>query len=1362
MKALRRLSAVLPWVLLFCAFPRWSSIDAAVVVPSAAELQASIPKSDAGSHGTARTSPSTQRRVTPVVASLPLSYEVNTDQADGKVRFLARANGYSVLLTPSEAILALSKKAEGGVFVHEDSVGSAGSHLVRMKFVDADPMPRVVGLEQLPGKVNYLTDRDPVKWRTGIPTFAKVRYEDVYPGVNVVFYGNRGALEYDIVLMAGSDLGRVQIGLTGAQGVSIGDEGDLILNTPSGVLSFRRPTIYQQEGEIRKSVEGGFRLLASSSEYDGFQGEPRVGFWVADYDKTRPLVIDPSLSYSTFLGGTFYSEAIAADGAGNAYVNTLAVDSGQVLGSVTKLNPTASSVIYTTYLSTGPVENDKSGIAVDASGRAYVARGNLVAKVSPDGSSVEYSPPLAYGGRSIAIDALGNVYVAGKTYEWCGEQGRPGAVVTKFDATLSNVIFSKCLADAFPMEANGIAVDVRGQAIVAGRIPGMVWVIKLTMDGSDYVFGRWFYNIWGTEGATGITVDIAGNAYVTGEVGGWFPTTPGAYLEGPIPAGGPYGFIMKLSPTGSLTYSTLLGGQGGYTRPQGIGVDLYGNAYVAGYTNANDFPRVNPIEDFSTCYGCGAKAFVAKINAEGSRLDWSTFFGGHASTSSAIINAIAIDASGSAYVTGYAYSPEFRTTPGVVTEEGPGVFVAKISDVAAPTGVNARVGDRTIYLSWNPVLAATKYTVYIESWDETMRNWYVDASVDFESNPQTGSPPPNSVILPPSNAAPGSLLNGHIYRLTVTAEIDGVQSGASTPVFAMPAVPHYGPGGFSIGSKPVRPILLLHGFLGSGRETFHDTVHYMQNTLGWTDGGHLSHDYYVNGRSGVSASEGFTPRGDFYTTDFGDNQGRNGGMAQQGREVGDFIEALKHVNESLPPLTLVAHSNGGLAARACLLDRHPGCLSSVAEVITYGTPHRGADVDTLRSKLSYVPNLPWLVLRPDWAAELRDYTNKLQQAQGAQEAKFTCGSANNLELSEALQSYQKPLPAFFGDGRSDMPIIYTSIAGVNKGLSLPLPGGLFLPLPVGDRPSDCHSPEWDSLVPLSSAHMLEAKRQHLTDRSHIGQGDDFTTILCALDTRCAELRLHSPVDMEVIAPNGGKLAKNFAGIAGASYMEVQDANGHVTATAIIPFPQGGNYQVNVLPKPGSSPTDTFTLTKTVNGVMEVIVQDMRIQDSPPSGITLQINAPPVGNAGSTRSVRMGSLVTLDGSGSNDSDNGPSPLTYAWTQTAGPSVILGGGGPASVSPTFTPTVPGTYTFQLVVNDGQANSAPASVTITVPPLGDIDLDGDVDDDDFNFIRMALGNPANGPNDLRDLNGDGRITGLDVAMLRSLCTRRACKTR
>jgi hypothetical protein len=675
----------------------------------------------------------TQARLSETYGRLPLRFEANHGQTDPQVDFISRGDRHVLFLTPLEAVLA---------FAPPPSRAEGSGAVLRMRFVGANPEPRVKGLEELPGKTNYFIGNDPALWRANVPTYGKVRYEGLYAGIDLIYYSHRGHLEYDFVVRSGADPSAIVLGFKGADRLEVTDQGDLVLHTGAGAVRQRKPVMYQEVDGVRKEIPGGY-VLADKHQ---------VRFRVAAYDTRQALVIDPILFYSTSLGGSGDDAGLrlAVDAAGNAYVtgSTNSSDFPTTAGAgqttlastgdafVTKLNPTGSGIVYSTYLG-GSGQEDGLGIAVDAAGNAYVTgltdssdfpttaaavqptfagvADAFVTKLDPTGSALVYSTTLGGSGFDrgfgIAVDASGNAYVMGLTnsvdFPTTAGAVQPtlaggwfDAFVTKLNPTGSALVYSTFHGgDGFDCSF-GIAVDAAGSAYVTGltdsrNFPTTAGAFQTTIGGSSDAFvtklnpagSALVYSTYlggsGQDEGLGIAVDRADSAYVTGRTGSAnFPTTVGAFrttIGGPGDA-----FVTKLNPAGSaLVYSTAVGGSD-FDRGFGIAVDAAGSAYVTGETFSSDFPTTAGA--FQTTFAGVEDVFVTKVDPTGSALVYSTYLGGSGYD---LGSGIAVDAlpNANAYVAGLTASADFPTTPGAFQATfGGGVdaFVAKITDIVLP------------------------------------------------------------------------------------------------------------------------------------------------------------------------------------------------------------------------------------------------------------------------------------------------------------------------------------------------------------------------------------------------------------------------------------------------------------------------------------------------------------------------------------------------------------------------------------------------------------------------------------------------------------------------------------------------------
>ena len=576
---------------------------------------------------------------------LPLSFIENQGQVSGDVRFMVKASHETIYFTPSNVLFALSSKNN--------------TSIVKMSFEGAKP-GQLAGEGLLPGTANFFIGNNSSKWVTDISTYSTIRYENLYPGIDLVFKGTEGNLKHELQLKPGADPAKIVLTYSGQDNLSLDKNGSILIKTAAGNLTDSAPFCYQDINGSRAIIEGKYRRIGTKS----------IGFEISNYNQSLPLVIDPLLRYSTYLGGkgNDYGDGIALDSSGNAYITGdtnstnfptknayQAANAGGRDAFVTKLSPAGNELVYSTYLGGSGVDNS-NGIVMDSSGNAYVSGWTnstnfptknayqaanagkddaFVAKLSPAGNKLVYSTYLGGSGDDlgwgIAIDSSGNAYVSGwtnstnfptKNAYQAAKAGDFDAFVTKLSPAGNKLVYSTYLGGSGDEEGYGIALDSSGNAYVAGETGSInfpiknayqaanagcsdVFVTKLSPAGNKLVYSTY---LGGSicENDNGIAVDSSGNAYVTGE-------TPSANF----PTKNPYQdtfagyfdvFVTKLSPVGNkLVYSTYLGGSG----PDwgtGIAIDHGGNAYITGWTNSTNFPTKNAYQPANAGY---YDAFIA-------------------------------------------------------------------------------------------------------------------------------------------------------------------------------------------------------------------------------------------------------------------------------------------------------------------------------------------------------------------------------------------------------------------------------------------------------------------------------------------------------------------------------------------------------------------------------------------------------------------------------------------------------------------------------------------------------------------------------------------------------------------------------
>jgi len=655
-------------------------------------------------------------RVKESYSKTPLSFVPNHGQADKNVKFTSRGNGYSLALAPTTFTL-----------VH--SVPS----VLHATLLGANAAAKLTGIERLLTKTNYYIGSDPREWKTNVPNYAKVKYSGVYPGVDLVFYGKQDLLEYDFIVSPGTDPQVVALGFEGITGMRVDEKGDLLLRTNAGEIRQSRPVVYQEINNARRIIPASYLI----------KGKNQIAFQIANYDRSKPLVIDPTLAFSTHAGGSLNEQAsaIAVDSAGNAYItgNTSSLDFPTTPGAfdtqkttpaedvfVTKMNATGTALIYSTYFG-GSNREAGNDIAVDGSGNAYVIgltessdipitpgafRTTPVGtdefdvfafKLNATGTALGYSTYLGpVVGDGIAVDSAGNAYLTGSAnddypttpgaFQTMHGGGGSDAFVTKLNSTGTALVYSTFLGGTGFDVGTKIAIDSAGNVYVVGVTDGGfpvtpgafqtspggtndAFVARLDSTGTVLVYSTLLGGSREDIGG-GLAINASGNAYVTGFSDSInFPVTPGAF-QTVKSVGGVDAFVTELSASGNaLVYSTYLGGDG-IDSANGIALDAAGNASIAGLTLSTDFPTTADAIQ-SDLRGDG-DAFVTRLNATGTALVFSSYFGGGNGDSA---RDIWVDSAGSIYLTGVTGSADFPITPGAFQTELNGfadTFISKL------------------------------------------------------------------------------------------------------------------------------------------------------------------------------------------------------------------------------------------------------------------------------------------------------------------------------------------------------------------------------------------------------------------------------------------------------------------------------------------------------------------------------------------------------------------------------------------------------------------------------------------------------------------------------------------------------------
>ncbi|MEZ5427993.1 MAG: SBBP repeat-containing protein [Pyrinomonadaceae bacterium] len=593
---------------------------------------------------------------------IPLHFEKNEDPASD-LRFISRDGRHALFLKQNEARLVLPND------------GGKKADVLKMRLAGrANQDSSVEGLDQLPGKTNYFTGSDPDKWRTGVPTYAKVRYADVYDGVDLIYYGDRRRLEYDFVVAPNVDPGIIKLNFENAEKIEMDKNGDLLLRVGSHTVRQHAPFTYQEIDGVRKEIRSAYVIGKKGSK-----SANEVAFRLGDYDKSRPVVIDPVIVFSTLLGGSsgddfFNIEAgfsIKVDSDGNIYLagETPSGDfpvqnphqpttSGNFDGFITKFNPTGSALIYSTYFG-GTGEDRVSSLSVGPANQVFVS-GFTMSTDFPTMTPFQPSNAGSTDGFIARFDANGSLnystYFGGTSNESCTFSRNEGSDVVAFAGSTN----SSNLPTANPLQPN----NAGNGDFFAGKLN----IATNSLIFSTYLGGSASDNMNFSSGA----LDSAGNLYVAGVSSSFdYPTTPNAYqVES---NGSDEVVITKISPTGgSLVYSTFIGGNL-IDSADALAVDTNGNAYVTGFTRSANYPLKNAVLTELR----DVDSFVTKLNPDGSALVYSTFLGGHNLERG---SGITTDEAGNCYVTGRSNSGDFPAKRAVRSPRGlDDVFISKFN-----------------------------------------------------------------------------------------------------------------------------------------------------------------------------------------------------------------------------------------------------------------------------------------------------------------------------------------------------------------------------------------------------------------------------------------------------------------------------------------------------------------------------------------------------------------------------------------------------------------------------------------------------------------------------------------------------------
>jgi len=636
-------------------------------------------------------------RARQLMRDLPVRFEPNLGQWNPQVKYFARAGDSRLLLTSHEAVL------------------DVGGRRLALSLVHSNSTPQISGLEPMNARGNYFIGRNQSQWRTGVTQYSRVRYADVYPGVDLIYYGSAGKLEYDLVLRPGADPQRIRMNFRGADRLTVTPEGDLLVSAGDAELVQRKPVIYQETAAgVRQPVDGRYKLLSSSV----------VGVELAAYDRRHALTIDPTLVYSSMVGG-----------GGSDSVIGVKVDK-------------AGMVWVAGYTSNGDLTASDGAYQGTSGGGTNI----FLARINPKGdftNSLQYFTYIGGNGidtpNAMTMDSAGFIYVAGSTtssnFPLGGNvpqntiTGGTDAFVLKFDPSASGgdqLPYSTLLGGSDTDIAYGIDVDAAGKIYVIGTTrssdfpltgnayasvlygPQDAFVVKYDLTVSPTLVYSSYIGSELADDGRAIAVASSGTVYIAGSTAGTgFPQAGAQYKSAPTGSLDIWLAQMDLTQAGvaSLVYSSYLGGSD-LDEPRKLAIDSTGKVLLTGYTMSSDFPVTG--NALQKTLGGNADAFVVRVDfskPQNGFVDYASYLGG---THGDVGYDITTDASGNIYVTGYTLSGDFPVTRDAIapTNTGTAGFVTKLNPTLGVPIYSSFVGSTGQHIG-NGVAATSDGTIYV-------------------------------------------------------------------------------------------------------------------------------------------------------------------------------------------------------------------------------------------------------------------------------------------------------------------------------------------------------------------------------------------------------------------------------------------------------------------------------------------------------------------------------------------------------------------------------------------------------------------------------------------------------------------------